>query len=314
LHQRCRDASGKFYFQVTRDGRPVRMRRYAYSECFAAIGFAETHVATGDAVWRDRALAAFDAFLAYTREPGRIAPKVDPTTRPAEGLGPRMMLLVTAQDLRDALGECEVRGRSLSAWAKLACDEIVRLFVKPELRAVMEQVAPDGTVYDHFDGRTLNPGHAIEAAWFVLREARRGGDATLATVALQMLDWMVERGWDREHGGLLYFVDVHGKPVQEYWHFLKFWWPHNELLIAALLAYTHTGDARYAEMHRRAHEWAYAHFADRECGEWYGYLDRRGEPTSTLKGNLWKGPFHLPRQLLWCWRLLEGRDGPRGRG
>jgi N-acylglucosamine 2-epimerase len=88
---------------------------------------------------------------------------------------------------------------------------------------------------------------------------------------------------------------------------MKFWWPHNEAIIATLLAHIHTGDAKYAEMHRQIHDWSYAHFPDRENSEWYGYLDRAGKPTSELKGNMWKGPFHMPRQKYVCWQLLEGR-------
>lgn len=306
LHDRCADHSGKLYFTVTAEGDPLRMRRYVFSECFAAIGYGAAHRATGQIKWKERALAAYETFLRYQREPGRIAPKVSPATRPMKGLAPLMMTLVTAQDLRADLGDVTVLGRTLTQWAREAIDEIARDFVKHDRRAVMEVVGPAGEVLDHFDGRLLNPGHAIEAAWFVLREARRADDAKLRQLGLAMLDYMWERGWDREHGGLLYFTDVHGKPIQEYWHSMKFWWPHNEAIIATLLAHLMTGDAKYAEMHRQVHDWAYAHFPDREHGEWFGYLDRQGRPTTELKGNMWKGPFHLPRQKLLCWQMLEG--------
>jgi N-acylglucosamine 2-epimerase len=305
LRDRCGSPSGKLHFTVTREGKPLRMRRYVFSECFAAIGYAEAFRATGEAEWKDRSLAAYDIFLRYNREPGHIPAKSE---RPARGLSPLMMTLVTAQDMRACLGDALVRGRTLSQWADTAIAEILTFFVKPDLRAVMEMVGPQGEVYDdHFDGRLLNPGHAIEAAWFILREARRTGNKDHAKASLDMLDWMWARGWDKRHGGLLYFTDLHDKPIQEYWHFMKFWWPHNEAIIATLLAHLHTGDARYAEMHRQVHDWSYAHFPDREHGEWYGYLDRAGQPTSELKGNMWKGPFHMPRQKYVCWQLLEGR-------
>ena len=307
LRDKCADPAGKLHFTVTREGKPLRMRRYVFSECFAAIGYGEAFRATGEVEWRDRSLAAYDTFLKFNREPGYIAAKVDPQTRPARGLSPLMMTLVTAQDMRESLGDVTVRGKSLTDWASIAIDDIRNYFVKPDLKVVMEMVGPKGEVYDHFDGRLLNPGHAIEAAWFILREARHRGDKSLAVLGLQMLDWMWERGWDKEHGGILYFTDLMGKPIQEYWHFMKFWWPHNEAIIATLMAHVHTGDAKYAEMHRQVHDWSYAHFPDREHGEWYGYLDRQGRPTTELKGNMWKGPFHMPRQKLVCWKLLEGK-------
>jgi N-acylglucosamine 2-epimerase len=78
-------------------------------------------------------------------------------------------------------------------------------------------------------------------------------------------------------------------------------------MIATLLAHAHTGEQRYADMHRAVHDWSLKRFPDREHGEWFGYLDRQGRPTTELKGNMWKGPFHLPRQQLVCWEILEGR-------
>ena len=124
-----------------------------------------------------------------------------------------------------------------------------------------------------------------------------------------MLDWMWERGWDREYGGILYFVDVNGLPVQEYWHDMKFWWPQNEAIIATLLAYQLTGESKYAQWHSMIHDWAYSHFPDAEHGEWFGYLHRDGSISSTAKGNLWKGPFHLPRMQLICWQISTAIQG-----
>ena len=158
----------------------------------------------------------------------------------------------------------------------------------------------------HFDERTLNPGHAIECAWFILWEAKKQNDnQRLIELGCQILDWMWERGWDKKYGGLYYFRDVYNRPVQEYWHDMKFWWPHNEAIIATLLAWTLTKNDKYLKMHSLVHNWAYKHFEDQEHGEWFGYVHRDGRLSSQIKGNLWKGPFHLPRMQLVCWRLLE---------
>jgi N-acylglucosamine 2-epimerase len=145
----------------------------------------------------------------------------------------------------------------------------------------------------------------MEGAWFIMLEGKLRGDDELVETGLRMLDYSWERGWDEEHGGILYFADAKGLPVQEYWHDMKFWWPQNEAIIATLMAYLLTGDERYEHMHRKIHDWTYKHFPDPEHGEWFGYLHRDGRRSSTLKGNLWKGPFHLPRMQLTCWKLLQ---------
>ena len=296
---------GKLFFTVTRDGKPLRMRRYVYSEAFAAIAHAAYARASGDRSYAAAAQRDFGAYLRHSFEPGRMTPKTDSATRPMIGIAPLMMGIATAQELRANLGHVEVAGRSATEWIDRFILDIRRLFYKPELAVLMEAVAPDGSILDHFDGRTLNPGHAIECAWFILHEGRLRGESSYVQLGLHILDWMWKRGWDEEYGGLFYFRDLHGRPVQEYWHDMKFWWPHNEAIIATLLAWKITGDARYAAMHRQVHDWSFRHFPDPEHGEWFGYLHRDGSPSVTLKGNLWKGPFHLPRMLWYAARLLE---------
>ena len=143
-----------------------------------------------------------------------------------------------------------------------------------------------------------------------MAEARhREDDRRLLDLRTTMVDWTWARGWDRKYSRILYFTDVKRLPVQEYWHDMKFWWPQTEAIVATLMAHRLTGDPKYAGWHQQAHDWAYRHFPDPEHGEWFGYLHRDGRISSTLKGNLWKGPFHLPRMQLIGWKLLEGSTG-----
>jgi N-acylglucosamine 2-epimerase len=295
------DDDGRMFFQVTRDGRPLRKRRYVFTEAFAAMAFAAYACAANDDEAATRAAELFRLYQRYTTKPGLIPPKVYDRTRPSRGIGASMIAINLAQVLRETIDD-----PSADATIDQAIDTIQRYFLKPELRVVMETVGPNGELIDHFDGRTLNPGHAIEAAWFILHEARyRDNDAGLIDIGCTILDWMWERGWDTDYGGILYFRDVFGLPVQEYWQDMKFWWPHNETIIATLLAYYLTGDEKYATWHQQVHDWAFRHFPDPEHGEWYGYLHRDGRISVPLKGNLWKGPFHLPRMHWYCWRLIE---------
>ncbi|MDZ4698781.1 MAG: AGE family epimerase/isomerase [Rhodothermales bacterium] len=294
------DTDGRMFFQVTREGRPLRKRRYVFSEAFGAMALASYARASGDGRAAEEAVGLFETFIHYANTPGALPPKVYPETRQTKGIGIPMITINLAQTLRDTID-----APGCTAHIDRCIEEIRRDFMKPDRRVVLETVGPKGEFVDHFDGRTLNPGHAIEAAWFILHEARhRNNDPELTRVGLDILDWMWERGWDTEYGGILYFRDIDNRPVQEYWHDMKFWWPHNETIIATLLAYEMTGNEKYARWHQLVHDWAYRHFPDPEHGEWYGYLHRDGRLSVRLKGNLWKGPFHLPRMQWYCWQLL----------
>ncbi len=296
------DDDGRMFFQVTREGQALRKRRYVFSEAFAAMAFAAYAHASGDVDAAAQARHLFEQFVYYTTTPGALPPKGIVDTRPCKGIAHPMITINVARQLCDTVGDQAFCVSQIERCIQEIRDD----FVNEELQCVLETVGPKGEFIDHFDGRTLNPGHAIEAAWFILHEARlRNNDAALVTLGCRMLDWMWARGWDREHGGMLYFVDVKGLPVQEYWHDMKFWWPHNETIIATLLAHQLTGNDKYVEWLGLAHDWAHTRFSDPEHGEWYGYLHRDGRISVPLKGNLWKGPFHLPRMQWYCWQLLE---------
>lgn len=300
LMKHCFDEDGRAFFLVTRDGQPLRKRRYVFSEVFAVMGLAEFARASGEDWARQKASEVFDLLLRYHTTPGLLEPKVNPIVRPMKSHAMPMILLATCQIARQVDERpiyAEVIERSLQ--------EVFGHFVKPDLRVVLENVGPKGEFLDIPEGRTVLPGHAIETAWFIMEEGRFRNDRELSLKALPLLQWSLERGWDKEYGGLLYYTDVKGLPCTQYEWDLKLWWPHTEAIYATLLAYYLTGDDRWLEWHRKVHDYSFRHFADPDYGEWFGYLHRDGSVSHRMKGNLWKGPYHLSRMLMLSWKLLE---------
>ena len=295
IERHCYDADGRMFFHVTREGLPIRKRRYAFSESFACIAAAEYARATGEDRYRDLALRTYRFFGDFAETPPKFT-----SVRPTRGLAHPMIDIATCQRLRDTIGYEEAGERIDRAIA-----EIAKYHVKDDIRAVMETVAPDGSIIDHAAERTNNPGHAIEGSWFIMEEGRQRGIPEYVDLGLRMLAYSWERGWDEEYGGMLYYRDVYGHPVSEYWQDMKFWWPQNETILATLLAYLLTGDPLWEERHRLAHDWAYSHFPDSEYGDWYGYLARDGRVCSDVKGNLFKGCFHVPRMQAFGCRFLQ---------
>ncbi len=300
LNKYCFDTDGQMFFHVAKDGSPIRKRRYYFSETFYVIAAAAYAKASGSEEAAQKSREVFGNCIAYASGEKTLPAKFT-GLRPFKGIGVPMIMMNTAQQLRETIGDDRCDGL-ITKWI----NEIETYFVKDDIKCVMEQVSPDGNIIDHIDGRTLNPGHAIEGAWFILHEAKyRNNDPHLIELGCKMLDYMWERGWDKVHGGILYFLDVYNKPVQEYWQDMKFWWPHNETIIATLMAYLMTGNEKYAQWHKMVHDYSYQHFHDKKNGEWFGYLHRDGTIAQTAKGNLFKGPFHLPRQEWYCLQLLN---------
>ena len=293
IEQHCFDVDGRMYFEVTADGKPVRKRRYVFSECFAAIAMSEYSIASGDKSYAQKALVLFKQILYFINTKGILAPKYCEGVE-MQGHSITMILINTAARIREAIPAAE-----LDEQISLSIDTLQRYFIHPEFEALLETVGPNGEFIDTIVGRTINPGHCIETAWFLLEEAKyRGGDAQLTEVAVKILDWSWKWGWDKEYGGLINFRDCKGLPVQDYSQDMKFWWPQTEAIIATLYAYEATGEERFLHMHQQISDWTYAHFPDAEYGEWYGYLHRDGTVAQPAKGNIFKGPFHIPRMMI----------------
>ena len=293
IEQHCFDTDGRMYFEVTAEGKPVRKRRYVFSECFAAIAMSEYAIASGDRSYAQKALALFKQILHFINTKGILEPKYCEGVE-MQGHSITMILINTAARIREAIPAVE-----LDEQISLSIETLQRYFIHPEFEALLETVGPNGEFIDTIIGRTINPGHCIETAWFLLEEAKyRGGDPQLTEVAVKILDWSWKWGWDKEYGGLINFRDCKGLPVQDYSQDMKFWWPQTEAIIATLYAYEATGEERFLRMHQQISDWTYAHFPDVEYGEWYGYLHRDGTVAQPAKGNIFKGPFHIPRMMI----------------
>jgi N-acylglucosamine 2-epimerase len=294
------DSDGRMFFMVDKDGQPLRKRRYLFSEAFAVMGLAEYALATGDDSMRQKAANLFDLMLHYYQTPGLLEPKDIPGARPSKSHAMPMILLAVTQVMR------KVDDRPIyTEIADRYINEILNDFCKPDIGALLETVGPNGEFIDTPDGRCVNPGHAIETSWFIMEEGRNRGDMALVQKGLQILEWSLNRGWDQDYGGILYYADIAGKPCVQYEWDMKLWWPHTEALYATLLAYHITGDIKWLDWYNRIHDYTFSHFPDTEYGEWYGYLHRDGSVSHRLKGNCWKGPFHISRCQMLCSKLLQ---------
>ena len=304
IEAHCFDNDGHMYFSVTAEGRPLRQRRYVFSETFAAIAMAEYSLATGDRHCAERALKVFDDTQRFLSTPGYLAPKFEESVQ-LQSHSIIMILINVGSCLRKVIDDPKLTQQIDDSIARLK-----KYFIHPEFKCLLETVGMNGEFIDTNLTRTINPGHCIETSWFIMEEAKlRNWDKEMLDMALEIFDWSWDWGWDKQYGGIINFRDCRNLPPQDYSQDMKFWWPQCETIIASLYAYLATGNEKYLYRHERISEWTYAHFPDADKGEWYGYLHRDGTVAQPAKGNLYKGPFHIPRMMIkgymLCKEILE---------
>lgn len=293
---KCTDKDGRMFFTVTRDGREIQKRRYYFSETFAAIGCAEYYLATGDEEAKEKAYKYFETAYGIFKDPSKTTPKFNPETASYKAASPAMMMLSTAQVIR----------KLDKKFDDIVTEMIENLTVNGNVKdfAMLENVAPDGEFVDNPTGRTVNPGHSLECAWFLMNEGIIRNDKELIKKAQRLTDVSMELGL--KNGAIIAFCDIKGRPAGALEWDMQLWWPQCEAIIANRLCYEVTGDVKYKENFEKLLHYAMTHFADDKNGEWYGYLHYDGTVANTLKGNIFKGPFHLPRMLTVLWKIENG--------
>ena len=300
IEKHCFDEQGHMYFSVTAEGKPLRKRRYVFSETFAAIAMSEYALATGDQHWAKRAIQVFEDTQRFLATPGFLPAKFEADVK-LQGHSIVMILINVGSCIRKV-----VDNPKLTQQIDESIEKLKKYFIHPEFKCLLETVGENGDFIDTNMTRTINPGHCIETSWFIMEEAKlRGWDKPMLDMALQVFDWSWDWGWDKLYGGIINFRDCKNLPPQDYSQDMKFWWPQCETIIASLYAYLGTGDEKYLYRHERISEWTYAHFPDAEYGEWYGYLHRDGTVAQPAKGNLYKGPFHVPRMMIKGYMLCQ---------
>ena len=300
LQEHAQDGNGNWYFSLTQQGKPLIQPYNIFSDCFATMAFGQLYKATGNEEYAAIAKNTFHNILKKSDNPKGKYSKAFPGTRPLKGFSLPMILCNLSLEIEHLL-EPELVSETIDT----CIYEVMEVFYNEQSGLIFENVNPDGSFSDSFEGRLLNPGHAIEAMWFIMDLANRLKNEELMNKAAQILLKTLKYGWDEKYGGIFYFLDIKGNPPQQLEWDQKLWWVHIETIISLIKAYYFTGNTECLQWFEKVHNYTWLHFADPDYPEWFGYLNRRGEVLLPLKGGKWKGCFHVPRGLYQVWRTLE---------
>ena len=294
------DGNLNWYFALDREGNALVEPYNIFSYTFAVIAFGQLSIATGNQEYADIAKKTFDIVLSKVDNPKGRWSKAAPGARSLKSFALPMILCNVALEIESLLDK-----DFLDKTIETCVHEVMDLFYRPELGLIVEHLGTNNEMVDCMDGRLLNPGHAIEAMWFIMDLGKRLGDQALIEKAVKIALAEVEYGWDEKYGGIFYFMDRLGRPLQQLEWDQKLWWVHIETLITMIKGYELTGSQECLAWFERIHDYVWSHFMDPEHPEWFGYLNRQGEVLLTLKGGKWKGCFHVPRGLMQVYQSLE---------
>ena len=291
-----------FYFSLTREGKPLVEPYNIFSNTFACMAFAQLAKATGSEEYAEIARRIFKRILERRGNPKGKWSKAVPGTRPMKDFALPMIICNMALEVEDIINDPQQLEKTIDE----CLHEVLDVFYQPDLGCMLENVSSlDNSRLDCFEGREINPGHNLEALWFMMNLGIRRNDEALVNKCVEISLSVIERGWDKEYGGIFYFLDSKGAPQQKLEWDQKLWWVHIESAIAMIKGYQLTGNKKCLEWFEKLDEYMWSRFKDPLHPEWFGYLNRRGEMLLPLKGGKWKGCFHVPRGLFEIWQILE---------
>ena len=294
------DGNFNWYFSLTREGKPLVQPYNIFSYTFATMAFAQLSIATGSGEYATIAKKTFDNIISKQDNPKGIWNKSYPGTRELKGFSLPMILCNLALEIEHLVDKSLI-----DKTIETCLDEVLNHFYREDLGLILENVTTDGQFSDSFEGRVINPGHSLEAMWFIMDLGVKLGREDIIQKAVEIALKTIEFGWDKQYGGIFYFMDVKGYPTQQLEWDQKLWWVHVESMITMLKGYQLTGSQESLAWFEKLHNYTWDRFKDKEFGEWFGYLDRRGDVLLNLKGGKWKGCFHVPRALYQCWNILD---------
>ena len=272
-----REEDGLVWFLLSKEGNPIQMQRKPWGACFYCMGLAElarvmpSGRAKEAAVFYRLAIDLFRIILSWFDAPWLLGSKYGPGQPATSSLAVPMILLNMCHEIKGMLGEPdeneatplrELAGDedvviySMCQGKELWCIDEIKKHIKYDqdggIVKVLETVGVDGSELEGSGGRLVNPGHVIEAGWFLIQysetivrdEVRQ---MEIFELGRNITNWAYEIGWDSTYGGIFYFLDAGGffSPMELEWD-MKLWWPHSEALISFAMAYHVSGNKRIA--------------------------------------------------------------------
>ena len=334
---------GQVWFSLNQKGEPVQFQRKPWGACFLCMGLIELarvmpeSMATEAAKFYKQGVDTFRLILQWFEAPWLLGTKFGSGQPATSSLAVPMILLNMCFEMRQCLGDPDENDATplrllegdedvvlldICEQKEKWCVDEIKKHIKydeskngdkaPTISKVLETVGPNGEILDGATGRLINPGHVIEAGWFLMQYASQIKSDDLFKLGQSVATWAFDYGWDSDeekapNGGILYFLDASKKysPMELEWD-MKLWWPHTEAMIAFAMAYKKTGDQRMWQKFQKVADYSLQTFKDHDNGgEWFGYCNRKGELTHRFKGGAYKGCFHIPRSLWMCVSILD---------
>lgn len=151
---------------------------------------------------------------------------------------------------------------------------------------------------DLFKPWGFQPGHQVEWAKLLLQLDALGKEDWYLPTAMRFFNTAMEKGWDKEYGGLVYGYAPDGEFADAH----KYFWVQAEAIATAWRLYQRTKEPSYLDNYHRLWRWAWDYMIDHQHGGWYRILAQDGRWIEPYKSPAGKVDYHTMGA---CWDVLS---------
>jgi len=151
---------------------------------------------------------------------------------------------------------------------------------------------------DLFKPWGFQPGHQVEWSKLLLQINKLMPEERWVDKAAMLFDEAMKKGWDAEHGGLVYGFAPDGRFADAH----KYFWVQAEAIAAAWRLFAVTGNESYRDHYNALWQWSWQYLIDHEYGAWFRIRNRDGTAFDKLKSPPGKTDYHT---LGAVWDVLD---------
>lgn len=300
LLEKGRDAKGNWYQQLDRRGFPLTTAEDFGPALYSVMALGQLFKATGEQGYVEIAQKVLTQTL--RKRNSALNKQIQDDTK-----GRYFKQLEEFALIGHVLLEAE--GYMDRKWHKKAMAdfvaELTNDFYDKRTDILLDHVTPSGHFQDCPAGRLLVPGRVLEVAGLTMEIADRARNRKLLNQMLDLVELTIGAAWDEANGGFYYKMDVKSLPPLDMRWNHKLAWVHLEALQAIMKAHLLSARPVFLETFEKVHEFVWEHFPDLTHGEWFGELNREGQPLLRHKITPEKGCCYLVRNLTTLSQLLE---------
>ncbi len=307
----CDDEKGGIFWLLDYKGEPIDRKKQIYAQAFCIYALAEYYKISNNREalnWASDIFELIEKHSFDTEYPGYFE-ACDREWNPVEDVRLSDKDKNEKKTMNTHLHVLEGYTNFLKIWKNEKLEKQLKLLIDIFLDKIIDpKTGHFNLFFDEFwnlKSNLFSYGHDIEGSWLLYEASEVTNDKNLLEkvekACLRLANITLEEGMDSD-GGIMNNGNTNGVLDTD-----KHWWPQVEAMVGLLNAFQISNEKNFFESSYKCWNFVKKYIMDRENGEWFFRVNRKGEPYLSEENKVgpWKAPYHNTRGCLEIMKRLK---------